>query len=49
MAGGALVLHLHCGNGTLTHLALFHLLPGVVLAAMAVLVRGALRPRAFTP
>lgn len=49
VAGGALVLHLHCGNGTLAHLVVFHLLPGVVLAAMAVVVRAAMRPRAFVP
>jgi hypothetical protein len=48
-AGGALALHFHCGNGTLAHLLAFHLFPAVVLAAVAVKVRQALRPRSFVP
>ena len=48
-SGGALALHLHCANGTVLHIVGFHLLPAVVLAAIAVLLRRALRTRSFTP
>jgi len=48
-SGGALALHLHCSNGTVAHVAMFHLLPAVVLAGVAVLVRRFLRPRSFVP
>lgn len=48
-AGGAFALHLHCGNGTVAHVALFHLLPGVVLAGLAVLVRSRMQPKTFVP
>lgn len=43
-SGGALVLHFHCGNGTVAHLAVFHLLPALVLAGLAVGVRRLFRP-----
>jgi hypothetical protein len=48
-AGGALALHLHCGNGTVGHVVMFHLLPAVLLAGLAVLVRHFLRPSTFVP
>lgn len=48
-AGGALALHLHCSNGTVAHIAVFHLLPAVLLAGLAVLIRRALRPSTFAP
>lgn len=48
-AGGALALHLHCANGTLSHLVAFHLLPALVLGGLAVLARRVLRPRSFAP
>lgn len=48
-SGGALALHLHCSNGTVGHVVVFHLLPAVVLAALAVLVRRFIRPRAYVP
>lgn len=48
-SGGALALHLHCSNGTVGHVTMFHLLPAVVLASVAVLLRRAMRPRAFVP
>lgn len=48
-AGGTLALHFHCPNGTLAHVALFHLAPALVLAGLAVLVRRGLRPRSFVP
>lgn len=48
-SGGALALHLHCSNGTVGHVAMFHLVPAVVLAMVAVLVRKAMRPRVFVP
>ncbi len=48
-AGGALALHFHCGNGTFAHLAVFHVLPVVVLAGLAVLIRSRMRPTTFAP
>lgn len=48
-SGGALALHLHCSNGTIAHIVTFHLLPAVVLAGVAVLVRRALKTKSFTP
>ncbi len=48
-SGAALALHFHCSNGTVLHLLVWHLLPAVVLAAIAVGVRAVLRPRAFVP
>lgn len=48
-AGGALTLHLHCGNGTVAHVAVFHLLPGLVLAGAAVLVRSRMKSKSFVP
>ncbi len=48
-SGGALALHLHCSNGTVAHVTMFHLLPAVVLAGIAVLVRRTIRSRTFVP
>ncbi len=48
-SAGALALHLHCSNGTVAHVTVFHLLPGVVLASFAVLVRHFMRPKTFVP
>jgi hypothetical protein len=48
-SGGALALHLHCANGTVEHVTVFHLLPAVVLAGLAVLVRRFIRPTSFVP
>ena len=48
-SGGALALHFHCANGTVAHVAMFHLLPALGLAAVAVLVRRFIRPRSFVP
>ena len=48
-SGGALALHLHCSNGTVGHLVMFHLLPAVLLAGVAVLLRRFLRPHSFVP
>lgn len=48
-SGGALALHLHCSNGTVLHVGLFHLFPAVVLAALAVAVRSLMKPKSFVP
>ena len=48
-SAGALALHLHCTNGTVAHLVMFHLLPAVVLGGLAALLHRFLRPRAFVP
>ena len=48
-SGGALALHFHCSNGTVAHVTVFHLLPAVVMALLAVLLRRFIRPSAFVP
>lgn len=48
-SGAALVLHFHCGNGTAAHIVTWHLLPAVVVAALAALLRARLRSRTFAP
>lgn len=48
-SGGALALHFHCSNGTVAHIATFHLLPAVVLAAAAVLIRSKLGSKTPVP
>ncbi len=48
-AGGAMALHFHCPNGTLGHLVVFHLAPVVLMAALAVFIRGRLPSRSFVP
>jgi hypothetical protein len=49
MSAGMLAVHLHCPNGTLFHQAVFHLLPLVVLAAVALLLRRVLPSRSYAP
>lgn len=48
-AGGALALHFHCANGTVAHIALFHVFPPLLLGALAVAVRRFMRPKTFAP
>lgn len=48
-SGAALALHFHCSNGTVAHLVTWHLLPALVVAALAALLRTRLRSRTFTP
>ncbi|WP_163999600.1 NrsF family protein [Pyxidicoccus caerfyrddinensis] len=44
-----LVLHLHCSDGTVSHLLSAHVLPWLVLAGVAVLVRSRLPTRSYAP
>ncbi|MCY1020025.1 DUF1109 domain-containing protein [Pyxidicoccus sp. MSG2] len=44
-----LVLHLHCPDGTVRHLMSAHVLPWLVLAGVAVLVRSRLPTRSYAP
>jgi hypothetical protein len=48
-ATGLLVLHLHCRNVTLPHVAVFHVLPWLAAAGIAVLIRSRIRSRSFAP
>lgn len=48
-SGGILALHFHCANGTVAHVVVFHLLPAVILASLAALLRTRMRPRTFVP
>jgi hypothetical protein len=48
-SAGAFALHLHCSNGTLEHLLVFHLSPAVLLGFVAVGVHRLMRPRSFVP
>lgn len=48
-SAGAFALHLHCSNGTLEHLLVFHLAPAVLLGLLAVGVHRMMRPRSFAP
>jgi hypothetical protein len=48
-AVGALVLHLHCGDGSPAHLLVFHVLPWLALGALAVLARRRLPSATFAP
>ena len=43
------VLHLHCPDGSATHLALGHVLPWLVLAGVVLLVRSKLPTRSYAP
>ncbi|MDY7232627.1 NrsF family protein [Hyalangium rubrum] len=43
------VLHLHCSDGTASHLALGHVLPWLVLAGVALLLRAWLPTRSYAP
>lgn len=46
-ATGLLVLHLHCGDGSASHLFAFHLAPWLFMASAAVLLRLSSPPRSF--
>lgn len=48
-SGAALALHFHCSNGTHAHIAVWHLLPAVVVALFAALLRSRLRSQTFAP
>ena len=48
-ATGVLALHLHCPIGTPSHLVLFHLLPWVAAAAVAVFIRSRVHSGSFAP
>ena len=48
-AVGLLVLHVHCGNGSISHLLGFHVLPWLALVAVAVMIRSRLPSRSFAP
>jgi hypothetical protein len=43
------VLHLHCSDGSASHVALGHVLPWLVLAGVALLVRSRLPTRSYAP
>jgi hypothetical protein len=48
-AGGMLALHLHCPNGTMSHLLVFHVLPWFLLAFVLAGVRMALPSKSAAP
>jgi len=48
-AVGMLALHLHCPCGALAHLALFHVVPWLALAGLAILIRSLLPSRTYAP
>lgn len=48
-SGGAVALHFHCPNGTLAHVAMFHLLPALVLGVVMLGVRRFLPSRSYVP
>ena len=48
-SGGALALHFNCPNGTVSHVVVFHVLPALLLAALALGVRALWRPKSFVP
>lgn len=48
-AGGLMTLHLHCPNGTLGHLLLFHLVPSALVSLLAVGVRRRLSSASWAP
>ena len=48
-AAGLFALHLHCPIGTASHLAVFHVLPWIAAAAVAVLIRSRVRSRTHAP
>jgi hypothetical protein len=48
-AGGLVTLHLHCTNGTLGHLVVFHLAPWVLVALAAVALRRVLPSATWAP
>ena len=48
-AAGALALHPHCPIGQAGHLAVFHVLPWLAVAAALLLIERRLTPRTFAP
>jgi len=48
-AVGVLTLHLHCPNGSWSHLAMFHALPWACLIAALLLVRRVVPSKTFAP
>lgn len=48
-AGGLVTLHLHCMNGTLAHLVVFHLVPWVLVSVLAVALRRVLPSATWAP
>jgi hypothetical protein len=48
-AVGLLLLHLHCPNGGVAHLALSHVAPWLLVGGLAVLVRSRLSSRTYAP
>ena len=48
-SGGAMALHFHCPNGTVEHVAVFHFLPAIVLAVLALAVRSRLKSSSWAP
>ncbi|MBX5483278.1 MAG: DUF1109 family protein [Myxococcaceae bacterium] len=48
-AAGLFALHLHCPIGTVSHLALFHVLPWVLAAGLSVLIRARVRSKTWAP
>jgi len=48
-AGGLLALHLHCPNGMLSHLIVFHLVPWVLVSLAALGLRRLVRSASWAP
>jgi hypothetical protein len=48
-ATGLVVLHLHCPIGTAAHVGVFHVLPWMAAAGIAVLIRSRVASRSFAP
>jgi hypothetical protein len=48
-ATGLLALHLHCRIGTASHLVVFHALPWMAAAGIALFIRSRVRSRSFAP
>ncbi len=48
-AGGLVGLHLHCPNGSLSHLAVFHLIPWLLVSAVAVGARRLVGSSSYAP
>jgi hypothetical protein len=48
-AAGALVMHLHCANGTWQHLLVGHVLPVLMLGGLSAVIRPLLPSRSYAP
>jgi hypothetical protein len=48
-SGGAIALHGHCPNGTLAHIAVFHVLPTFSVAAVLLAIRHFIPSRSHAP